>query len=437
MKMLGFLFVIGCSLGSYSAWADDEPQHKTQGRARQQDYEIFINFDRKCSDEGFDIAKWRPVIESAFREGIACQRKLGTKTAVDHERRLKALISNERQPLNFFCGASDPDIPFPSGRTDPNSKDFPSIAIPPELFLEATKDERETKSKLFHELFHNLGYKHGEGIDFPYLCDSCCFPDKGLSANDALKARTCEMCAGKTLDPNRRDYISNLTDAIDNSEGRGMTGFGYLTFHLASKFPKDPWFLYWSAYSAARMKDTKCLGLGIYRALRTQGVPLTGIEDLEHLLKQEDEKAITQQSCSRTESAVSDELGQAYLSMLRGDWRTSISHLQKTITPLDNLLGEKTASDSRVVKRLLHRFALNILLETLDQANSERDALDKKVKSYIFGSYQFSDKIRDFSRDFDGLKAILKSYGLNNLSRGQIIRIKMWYYLDVSDYLAK
>jgi hypothetical protein len=116
------------------------------------------------------------------------------------------------------------------------------------------------QEELFHELFHNLGYKHGEGIDFPYLCDSCCFPDKGLSANDALKARTCEMCAGKTLAPSRRDYISALTDAIDSSEGRGMTGFGYLTFHLASKFPKDPWFLYWSAYSAARMKDTKCLG---------------------------------------------------------------------------------------------------------------------------------------------------------------------------------
>lgn len=76
-------------------------------------------------------------------------------------------------------------------------------------------DVRELQATLFHEQLHNLGIKHGEGIEYPYTCESCC-----VSSGDAdEKAAACRVCQG--------DY----SGAADRAYVRDMMNWGELSFN--------------------------------------------------------------------------------------------------------------------------------------------------------------------------------------------------------------
>jgi hypothetical protein len=53
-------------------------------------------------------------------------------------------------------------------------------------------EKSQLTSTIFHEGIHNLGYKHGSGVEYTYACESCCSPDSQAKA----KVSSCNVCVG-------------------------------------------------------------------------------------------------------------------------------------------------------------------------------------------------------------------------------------------------
>ena len=84
----------------------------------------------------------------------------------------------------------------------------------------ATKEEAaELKKTLFHEQLHNLGIKHGEGIEISYTCETCCFEidTEGKSASDIEAAKkqkevSCKICSGGYAGVSDKKYIEDFME---------------------------------------------------------------------------------------------------------------------------------------------------------------------------------------------------------------------------------
>ncbi len=78
----------------------------------------------------------------------------------------------------------------------------------------------ELKKTLFHEQLHNLGYRHGHDVEYPYACEDCCFAD---GDNEEAKVAACRICAGNyqnEVDPEYvRDFIFYTQKSYRNSRG--------------------------------------------------------------------------------------------------------------------------------------------------------------------------------------------------------------------------
>lgn len=93
----------------------------------------------------------------------------------------------------------------------------------------------ELKATLFHEQLHNLGIKHGEGIEYPYTCEKCCINSK----DQAEKEASCRICQGDYSGATDRKYIEDMLtwgEASFESERAQKAISVYL-----KENPKDRW----------------------------------------------------------------------------------------------------------------------------------------------------------------------------------------------------
>lgn len=67
----------------------------------------------------------------------------------------------------------------------------------------------ELRNTIFHETLHNLGFKHKEGIEYPYTCGQCCFDD---GANAAVKAQACKVCLGNYTNETDIKYVKDFVE---------------------------------------------------------------------------------------------------------------------------------------------------------------------------------------------------------------------------------
>lgn len=78
----------------------------------------------------------------------------------------------------------------------------------------------ELKKTLFHEQLHNLGYRHGHDVEYPYACEDCCFAD---GEDEEVKEAACRVCAGNyqnEVDPKYvRDFIFYTQKSYRNFRG--------------------------------------------------------------------------------------------------------------------------------------------------------------------------------------------------------------------------
>lgn len=63
------------------------------------------------------------------------------------------------------------------------------------------EETKKIKATIFHEMLHNLGYRHSESIEFSYACSACCYNN---GETKEAKAIACKICTGNyknELDP--------------------------------------------------------------------------------------------------------------------------------------------------------------------------------------------------------------------------------------------
>lgn len=97
------------------------------------------------------------------------------------------------------------------GRDDIKS---PYISLNPEIktsfigaLINTSMSKRELSGVLFHEMIHNLGYRHSYDIELAYGCEACCFQTKKGDRGDAL---ACKICRGGYTSTKDSKYLSDL-----------------------------------------------------------------------------------------------------------------------------------------------------------------------------------------------------------------------------------
>lgn len=211
-----------------------------------------FNIDRGCYktfEQDGGPAFVNLAIREAMQEGLSCLANLGfqylQQTTVQNRgqepgvfeniRRFRNILSHPKKPVLLTCSGNMHKssltgdafaIAYRAGEDFSNDelldkKAKPKITTAPTIELHkdyrskvvsAIGSDRLMKQKLkqtvFHELFHNLGYKHSEDIDYMYACDSCCHGKESYSPE--VIALSCKICTGNYNGPKDKNYFNDM-----------------------------------------------------------------------------------------------------------------------------------------------------------------------------------------------------------------------------------
>lgn len=168
-----------------------------------------LKIDEDCKSR-MPIKSLENFYRNTMAEGTQCLKKLssiggeGLKNISCFEK----LFQEKENPPKLLCGG----WPFGNdiaavGSFPGSSKRHPYLWLSPNISKEVYKNPVELKATIFHEMLHNCGYTHSEGIEIPYTCEECCFNSK---LDDKKKAHACNICAGKYQNENDVEYVQAL-----------------------------------------------------------------------------------------------------------------------------------------------------------------------------------------------------------------------------------
>ena len=166
-------------------------------------------------------------VKDSMKTGLQCLSKLHKDSglqnvtgALENSFLISKLLKNERVSLvcaeeTGYKWTGTAAHASTSNSVNAKLKDYPNIKHPfisinptyPNVDSDRTLDQERDyiKSTIFHEQLHNIGYKHGDSIEYPYACSDCCFgkdPEK--------KALGCKICLGNYDDGLDEKYIEDL-----------------------------------------------------------------------------------------------------------------------------------------------------------------------------------------------------------------------------------
>jgi hypothetical protein len=150
----------------------------------------------------------------------------------------------------------------------------------PKTKLKPTKDEvSELAMTLFHEQLHNLGIRHGESIEFPYTCETCCIkePDGKVTAD------ACKICGGAYSGINDKNYLKDLMAWGKSSYQGDRSAAAIIKFQ--KEFPHDRFGLF--AYANASSGIFSPVGIELGKILKQKFKVRTSEE--ERFLKNSEE----------------------------------------------------------------------------------------------------------------------------------------------------
>lgn len=190
------------------------------------------------------IQNWGPrfpdYLKESMTKGLQClsdlQKKFGGPNQMTGALRNAYELSKllEVDQVKIVCSEEVYDWDGTAGHASTSPKDkiespkinHPFISLNPRdpkggIKNVTQEDISEIKKTIFHEQLHNLGYRHGLDIEYPYTCEECC-----LSENEdfpGMKEAACKICAGNyqnDVDPNYvRDFILYTQKSFQNSRG--------------------------------------------------------------------------------------------------------------------------------------------------------------------------------------------------------------------------
>lgn len=155
------------------------------------------------------------LITKTLSHGLQCLEELETEQSHDHAFKFVDFISSDlpEDNLKIYCSENVTKFSSPdweskayasAGHEEDKSYNSEHQMVHPYISLrpEALFSKSEMKKLLFHEFFHNQGYKHGTSIEFANACEECCFlkEDWGQASPTIQAERrhqlACKICAG-------------------------------------------------------------------------------------------------------------------------------------------------------------------------------------------------------------------------------------------------
>lgn len=149
-------------------------------------------------------AELERILASSLRQGLICLSKQGSPSCEAMARKIVALLADRKNPVKLHCLKSNvEDLSTLHGSmamaTHPQSAGYPGVTISYGL---SGFQEEFLKEALFHEFMHLVTHAHGQGIEFAYTCEACCF----WNTSWAIRKQACEFCQGKYQDPKIPEY---------------------------------------------------------------------------------------------------------------------------------------------------------------------------------------------------------------------------------------
>lgn len=195
-----------------------------------------VEIHKSCL-ENFGEQNFGKIVRNAFDKGMSClseiaanNKEMGNKGEIRNIINLLNIqMSGKVKPTSIICHDKnyDWDRTYARASTGKTSlKDLgitsPFISINPEMksgmfgSIKNGPPRDEFEGVVFHEFLHNLGYRHGQGVDVAYGCEVCCFSD-----NKAAKVAACNMCIGG-YDPKNAIDSNHLRDMAIVSKETGL-----------------------------------------------------------------------------------------------------------------------------------------------------------------------------------------------------------------------
>jgi hypothetical protein len=166
----------------------------------------------------------KEAAKSALIDGIACLKKLNTPQALDHARRLIAKTSAE-SGYKIRCDSADKGTTMAMASVSGNSM----------TIYQGGMYAQNTNGVIFHEMFHSIGYRHHETVEYAYTCDTCCFGEVDKNTRETA----CRICSSSYEGKNDLRYLKDLqrfSNAVGTSDAPTMISS---TFYPLSQWIRE------------------------------------------------------------------------------------------------------------------------------------------------------------------------------------------------------
>ncbi len=356
--------------------------------------------DRAC------LKNWGPrfpeYLKDSMTVGLQCladlQKKFGAPNQMTGALRNAFELSRllESDQVKIVCSEAEYDWEGTAGHasTAPSDKieklnvGHPFISLNPHDPKSGNSSSdpetlNELRKTIFHEQLHNLGFRHGHDIEYPYACEECCL---SVDGDPELKDSACRVCAGRyqnEVDPEYvKDFINFSQLNYQNSRGL-MAATRYM-----KENPKSSLGISFMALSSADIFNP--VGPKLGRLILSKHSLLSS-EELSHVMKSieyEDEKHFKPLSKS------SDSLAQAmYALYYEQDAETALNIVSANKEAIAQELYDAVESSSRV------NYSAESATEILDQMIY--DIWINRFPKHVDGSEARSDQAYELQLFFE------------------------------------
>ncbi|MDD4974995.1 MAG: hypothetical protein PHY93_11625 [Bacteriovorax sp.] len=208
----------------------------------------------------------------------------------------------------------------------------------PKDIAKPTEDEKnELSDTLFHEQLHNLEIRHGENIEFPYACSTCCISE----AKGAQKENACKICSGVYTGISDKNYLNDLikwgrTSYKEEESARAINKY-------QKEFPHDRWALF--AYVDSSSGIFSPVGIQMAKILKEKYKKITKDEEdhLKIIEKYESIKSLTNPETAKMSKLVAEANIALYFER---DSKKVLINLEKNKVAIKELFNNKTTNET-------------------------------------------------------------------------------------------
>ncbi len=309
-------------------------------------------------------------LENSIQEGLGCLEKL--KNEKDGNGALKnfSLLKNILAPppsVQILCNESSDEYNWSKavahGTAGPVAStsrlQHPGISIDPEYLKEkktqGERGEKDLKKTLFHELFHNIGYKHFHDVEYAYACESCCIPSE--DDTDEVRSVSCKICKKSYTDASDLEYIKDISDfshLVSKKDIALKTSIKYLK--------ENPGNLDGLSFLAMNLSDVfSPVGIELSKLITSEKENLTEDQKNRLLTAREYEDQIFLKPFEETSKIIATAY---YYTYANQDPKTGLELILKEEKKIKEALKSQHLNQyDKFIKRHLHENLMNIINE--------------------------------------------------------------------------